>query len=45
MIYLLSVFDANGKIPAGILSSILDGCDLQKLAAGKPCGDQVRGNP
>ena len=35
------MFDANGKIPAGIMSSILDGCDLQKIASGKPCEEQV----
>jgi hypothetical protein len=42
---LLLVFDANGKIPAGIISSVFDGCDLQKLTTGKPCGDQVWGHP
>jgi len=35
------VFDANGKVPAGIMSSIIDGCDLQALTTGQPCGEQV----
>ncbi len=34
------VFDANGKLPAGILSSISDGCDLQRLTSDTLCGDQ-----
>jgi hypothetical protein len=34
------VFDANGKLPAGILSSIKDGCDLQKLTSDTLCDDQ-----
>ena len=37
---LIPVFDANGKLPAGILSSITDGCDLQKLTSDTMCGDQ-----
>lgn len=34
------MFDANGKLPAGILSSIKDGCDLQKLTSDTLCDDQ-----
>ena len=34
------MFDANGKVPSGVMLSILDGSDLQKLTTGKPCGDQ-----
>ena len=34
------MFDADGKIPSGTLSSILDGCDLSKMISDSLCGEQ-----
>ena len=34
------MFDSNGKLPSGILSSVWDGCDIKRMTSPNQCGDQ-----